>query len=71
MTAAVIFSIIGAVLVVAAFVKVFMTVVAQDRCMITDPIHYMHAPDFLLMLINLRKWTFAQHYPELAKRSKQ
>ena len=71
MTAAAIFFIACAVLIVAIGIKIKMTLVAQDKCMELDITHFLQGPEFLPMLFNPFRWTFAQHYPALAKQVRE
>jgi len=57
-----------ALLLVAFFVKNGMTCAARIKCCNTDFDGYLAGPSYNQMLFNQFRWTFAQHYPEIAKR---
>lgn len=50
-------------------VKIDLAVSAQDKCIEIDVTHYLQGPSHWAMVLHPFRWTFAQHYPELAKRA--
>ena len=56
--------------IVAFLVKNQMTCGARVKCACIDLDCYLAGPSYDAMLFNPSRWTFAQHYPELAKRVK-
>lgn len=57
------------VVAVAFFIKNNMTCGARIKCIDIDIDHYRAGPSYEAMLFHPLRWTFAQHYPELAKRA--
>jgi len=57
-------------LISALKLKYQMTYDACIKCMEADMELYLAGPSYNQMLYNPFRWTFAQHYPELAKRVK-
>lgn len=59
-----------AVLLIAFLIKNAMTCGIRIRCVSIDVECCLAGPSYERMLFNPFRWTFAQHYPELAKRVK-
>lgn len=55
-------------LLILFIIKSTLTTSARIKCLIMSSEHYDASPSFDAMLFSPLKWTFAQHYPELAKR---
>ncbi len=53
---------------VAFAIKNFMTFFARMECALEDMQAHDDGPSYAAMLLHPFRWTFAQHYPELAKR---
>ena len=58
------------VLIGAFLVKNGLTLRARRDCIDIDFDHYRAGPSYDAMLFHPFRWTFAQHYPDLAKRVK-
>lgn len=66
----IIFLTVAALLVLVFLLKNEMTCNARLMCIDIDFDAYNTGPSYDEMFFNPLKWTFAQHYPELAKRGK-